>query len=367
MRVLVIGGGIIGCATAYELAKSGCEVALFERATPGAEASSAAAGLLAPLGESTETTFARLALASWRLYPDVVRELQARTGIDLEYVTRGTIYPMSATQTRGDAEAWALMPEFGVEVLEGKDVQALEPALSPKVRHAVFVKGDHWLNNQRLVLAYAQAAAAAGVELRTGENVSRVILEDGRARAVVTEGERVEGDAVLLAAGAWTSELVASFGMRLRVEPRRGQMIALAHVPPVLTYCVHGEAYLAPRPSGELLIGATVERAGFQRAVTAEGIASLLRAAIELVPSLRDLPIVRTWCGFRPWAPDSLPILGPWPGIEGLFVATAHFRNGILLAPITARLMTDWITGGKPSLDVTEFLPDRFSSARSIS
>lgn len=360
MRVLVVGGGIIGCATAYELAKSGCEVMLFERSTPGAEASSAAAGLLAPLGESTETTFARLALASWRLYPDVVRELEERTGIDVEHVTRGTIYPMAATQTHGDAEAWALVPEFGVEVLEGKDVQALEPALSPRVRHAVFVKGDQWLNNQRLVLAYAQAAAAAGVELRAGENVSRVIVEGGRARAVVAEGDRIDGDAVLLAAGAWTSELVASFGGRLRVEPRRGQMIALAHVPAVLTYCVHGEAYLAPRPSGELLIGATVERAGFQRAVTAEGIAGLLRAAIELVPSLRDLPIARTWCGFRPWAPDGLPILGPWPGIARLFVATAHFRNGILLAPVTAQLMTGWITGGQPGVDVTEFLPDRF-------
>jgi glycine oxidase len=360
MKVLVVGGGIIGLATAYELAKAGCEVTVFERATPGAEASSAAAGLLAPLGESSETTFARLALASWRLYPDVVRELQERTGIDLEYVTRGTIYPMSATQTRGDAEAWAVNKEFGVEVLEGGDVQALEPGLSPKVRHAVFVKGDHWLNNQRLVLAYAQAAAAAGVLLSTGCNVSRVIVEGGRARAVVTEGERVEGDAVLLAAGAWTSELVASFGLRLRVEPRRGQMIALAHVPPILTYCVHGEVYLAPRPSGELLVGATVERAGFQRAVTAEGIGSLLRAAIELVPSLRDLPIARTWCGFRPWAPDSLPILGPWPGIEGLWIATAHFRNGILLAPITARLMTDWMSRGKPGIAVDEFLPDRF-------
>jgi glycine oxidase len=360
MKVLVVGGGIIGLATAYELAKAGCEVTVFERATPGAEASSAAAGLLAPLGESSETTFARLALASWRLYPDVVRELQERTGIDLEYVTRGTIYPMSVTQTRGDAEAWAVNKEFGVEVLEGGDVQALEPGLSPKVRHAVFVKGDHWLNNQRLVLAYAQAAAAAGVLLSTGCNVSRVIVEGGRARAVVTEGERVEGDAVLLAAGAWTSELVASFGMRLRVEPRRGQMIALAHVPPILTYCVHGEVYLAPRPSGELLVGATVERAGFQRAVTAEGIGSLLRAAIELVPSLRDLPIARTWCGFRPWAPDSLPILGPWPGIEGLWIATAHFRNGILLAPITARLMTDWMSRGKPGIAVDEFLPDRF-------
>ena len=137
-------------------------------------------------------------------------------------------------------------------------------------------------------------------------------------------------------------------------------MIALAHVPPVVTHCVHGEVYLIPRPSGELLIGATVERAGFQRAVTAEGISSLLRSAIELVPALRDLPIARTWCGFRPWAPDSLPVLGPWPGIDGLFIATGHFRNGILLAPITARLMTDWITGGAPSLEVKDFLPDRF-------
>ena len=361
MKVLVVGGGIIGCATAYELAKAGCQVSVFERATPGAEASSAAAGLLAPLGESTDTNFAKLALASWRLYPGVVDELQRRTGIDVEYVTRGTIYPMSATQTRHDADAWALNKEFGVEVLEGADVQAFEPALSPKIRHAIFVKGDHWLNNQRLVLAYAQAAAAAGAELHTGCNVSRLVVEASRVRGLVTDGERVDGDAILLAAGAWSAELMAPLGSALRIEPRRGQMIALAHVPPILTYCVHGEAYMAPRPSGELVVGATVERAGFQRAVTAEGIAGLLRAAIELVPSLRELPIARTWCGFRPWAPDSLPVLGPWPGVDGLFVATGHFRNGILLAPITARLMTEWITGAEPSLTVNDFLPDRFA------
>lgn len=360
MKVLVVGGGIIGCAAALELARAGCRVTLFERATPGAEASSAAAGLLAPIDESTETTFARLALASWRLYPDVVRDLQERTGIDVEYVTRGTIYPTSAAQKRRDVAAWGDLEEFGVELLEGDDVQRLEPALSPKVRHAIFVKGDHWLNNQRLVLAYAQAAAAAGVELKTGCNVSRLVVEGGKIRGLVTEGERVEGDAILLAAGAWSGDLMAALGAPLRIEPRRGQMIALAHVPPVLTHCVHGEVYLAPRPSGELLVGATVERAGFQRAVTAEGISGLLHAAIELVPSLRELPIARMWCGFRPWAPDSLPVLGPWPGIEGLFVATGHFRNGILLAPITARLMTEWITGTEPSLAVKDFLPDRF-------
>ena len=360
MKVLVVGGGIIGCASAYELAKAGCRVTVFERATPGAEASSAAAGLLTPITESADTNFARLALASWRLYPDVVDELQDRTGIDVEYVTRGTIYPMSATEARRAAEARTAQQDIAVEVLEGADVQALEPALSPKARNAIFVKSDHWLNNQRLVLAYAQAAVAAGVELKTGCNVSRIVFEAGRARALVTDGERVDGDAVLLAAGAWSSELLAPLGSPLRIEPRRGQMIALAHVPAVLTYCVHGEVYVVPRPSGELLIGATVERAGFQRAVTAEGIAGLLRAAIELVPSLRELPIARTWCGFRPWAPDSLPVLGPWPGVDGLFVATGHFRNGILLAPITARLMTDWITGGAPSVPVNDFLPDRF-------
>ena len=360
MRVLVVGGGIIGCATALELARAGCRVTVFERATPGAEASSAAAGLLVPIDESPETSFARLALASWRLYPDVVRDLEARTGIDVEYVTRGTIYPASASRKARDVSQWADLAEFGVETLEDGEVQRREPALSPTIRHAVFVKGDHWLNNQRLVLAYAQAAASSGVELRGGDNVSRVIVEGGRARAVVTEGERIDGDAVLLAAGAWSGELMAGLGARLRIEPRRGQMIALAHVPPVVTHCVHGEVYLIPRPSGELLIGATVERAGFQRAVTAEGISSLLQSAIELVPALRDLPIARTWCGFRPWAPDSLPVLGPWPGIDGLFIATGHFRNGILLAPITARLMTDWITGGAPSLEVKDFLPDRF-------
>lgn len=361
MKVLVVGGGIIGCATAWELAKAGAEVVLFERSTPGAEASSAAAGLLAPLGESTQSAFARLALASWRLYPDVVHELRERTGIDVEHVTRGTLYPLSFTEQA--PEAWALVPEFGVETLEGKDLHALEPALSPKVQRAVLVRGDHWLNNQRLVIAYAQAAAAAGVELRVGANVTRLLVERDRARGVHAEGGRVEGDAVLLAAGAWTSELTGELGARLRIEPRRGQMIALAHTPPVLSYCVHGEAYLVPRPSGELLIGATVERAGFQRAVTAEGINSLLRAAIELVPSLRELPIARTWCGFRPWAPDSLPVLGPWPGVDGLWLATGHFRNGILLAPITARLVTDWLLTGKPGVDVGDFLPERFARA----
>jgi glycine oxidase len=370
MKLIVVGGGIVGCATAYELAKAGCAVTLLERATPGAEASGAAAGMLAPLGEASGTAFRELAVESWKLYPDVARELRERTGIDVEHVTRGTIYPLYTAADVREAEArtrWARDREFVVEAWDAAELRMREPALSPRVAGAMFVPADHWVNNQRLVVAYAQAAVAAGVALITGASVSRVIVEDGHARGVLAEGERYEADAVLLAAGAWTAALVASFGGRLPVEPRRGQMIALAHVPPVVSHCIHGEeAYLVPRPSGELLIGATVERVGFRRAVTALGVAGLLAAAMDLVPALASLPISRTWYGFRPWAPDNRPILGPWPGIDGLWIATAHFRNGILLAPITAQLMTCWITRGRPSLDVADFLPERFVEREGI-
>ncbi len=368
MKVLVIGGGIIGCATAYELAKAGAAVTLLERATPGAEASGAAAGLLAPLGESAETAFAQLAIESWRRYPEVARELRERTGIDVEYVTRGTIYPLATADDVRDAEAKLRHPwarEIGIEAWDAGDVRSREPALATSVRGAMFVRGDHWVNNQRLVVAYAQAAVSAGVAVMTGAAVSRVVVEDGHARGAIVDGEPYEADVVLLAAGAWTGALAASFGGRLRVEPRKGQMIALTHVPPIITHAIHGpDVYLVPRASGELLIGATVEKVGFQRSVTAIGIAGLLMAAIALVPGVATLPISRTWYGFRPWAPDSLPILGPWPGIEGLFVATAHYRNGILLAPITARLMTEMMTHGRPSLDVKDFLPNRFVKER---
>ena len=368
MKAIVVGGGIIGCACAFELAKAGCAVTLFERATPGSEASGAAAGLLAPIDESANTAFAQLALESWRRYPGVVAELRDRTGVDVEYVTRGTIYPLATAEDVRRAEAkaradWAR--EVGVEAWDGAEVRRHEPALSADVRGAMFVQGDHWVNNERLVVAYAQAAASAGVAIVTGAAVSRVIVESGHARGVIVDGDRHEADAVLLAAGAWTGALAETFGARLRIEPRKGQMIALGHVPALLSHTIHGEdVYLIPRASGELLVGATVEKVGFERSVTASGVAKLLTAAIELVPGVANLPIARTWSGLRPWAPDSLPVLGPWPGISGLFAATAHYRNGILLAPVTAWLMTEWMTRGEPSLAIKDFLPNRFIKDR---
>jgi len=364
--VAVIGGGIIGCATAGELARRGCRVTLLERASPGAEASSAAAGLLSPLGPSPEPgPFHRLAIESWRLYPAVAAELRDLTGVDVEHMTAGTLYPLhsppeiaAARQRRG----WPLAGEFGIEVVEGSDLRALEPALAKDLSAALLIRGDHWVNNQRLVTAYAAAAAARGVTVRTGAEVSRILVEGDRVRGVLVDGEALHADAVLLAAGAWSAALTASIGLRLPVAPVRGQMLAVSNVPPLITHAVHGDdIYVVPRPSGEVLIGATVEHAGFVRAVTPDGLGSLIAAAVALVPEIGRRPVTRSWCGFRPWVPDGQPVLGPWPDVAGLFVATAHYRNGILMAPITAALLTRCIVDGDTPASITPFLPQRLA------
>jgi glycine oxidase len=365
--VAVIGGGIIGCATAADLAKRGCRVTLLERASPGAEASSAAAGLLAPLGPVPEPgPFHRLAIESWRLYPAVASELRELTGVDVEHMTAGTLYPLHSPEEIEAARlrrTWPLAGEFGIEVVEGSELRALEPALSKDVSAARFVRGDHWVNNQRLVTAYAAAAAARGVTVRTGAEVSRILIEGARARGVVVDGETIHADAVLLAAGAWSGTLAASVGLRLPVAPVRGQMLAVSNTPPLIARAIHGDdIYVVPRPSGEILIGATVEHAGFLREVTPDGLGALIEDAVALVPEIGRRAVTRSWCGFRPWVPDGQPVLGPWPDVAGLFAATAHYRNGILMAPITAALLTRCIVDGETPASITPFLPARFLS-----
>jgi glycine oxidase len=365
--VAVVGGGIIGCACALELARRGCRVTLFERGAPGAEASSAAAGIVSALGSAPDPgPYDQLAIESWRLYPGVVAELRSVTGVDVEHMTSGTLYPLAGPREIEAARArlaWPRAREFGIRLVEGGDLHALEPALAKDLAAALLVQGDQWINNQRLVTAYALAAAARGVTVCPGTEVSRLLVDDGRARGVVTmDGESVRADAVLLAAGAWSGRLAAAAGFDLPVGPVRGQMLAVSNVPSLLSHAIHGDdIYLVPRPSGELLIGATVERVGFERAVTPDGLGSLIAQALALAPGIGGRPITRSWFGFRPWASDGQPVLGPAPGIDALFVATGHYRNGILLAPVTAAVMARCIVDGEIPDAIVPFLPARFS------
>jgi glycine oxidase len=288
--------------------------------------------------------------------------------VDVEYHTAGSLYPLrgpAQLEAARQRTRWPAAAEFGIEVLEGAALRRHEPALAPDIEAALFVRGDHWIHNEALVSAYAAAAAARGVSLKSGVEVARIVVEQGRAVGVLAQGERLGGDAVVLAAGAWSGALAEGIGLPLPVGPARGQMLALDHEPPLLRHVIHGdEVYMAPRRSGELFVGATVEHVGFDRRVTEEAVQWLVTTAVRLLPALEDRRILRTWCGFRPWAADSLPVLGPAPGIEGLYVATGHFRNGILLAPITARLMARVILDGEVPALIQPFLPDRFARSR---
>jgi glycine oxidase len=367
--ILVVGGGLIGCATAYELAKAGFSVTVVERGSPGCEASGAGAGMLAPQAESSAPDpWLQLALASKALYPDLAAELRDRTGVDVEYQTGGGLHCFlddgDAVVGRA-AHAWQVEAGLKAELLSQDDVRRLEPDISPEVRGALFFPEDHWVNNPRLVAAFAQAALLEGVEFIQAE-VSGLLRSGDRVRGVSTREATHPAGAVLLAAGAWSGQLASTAGLALPVVPVRGQLLCLEGVPRRLHHLFHlKEHYLVPRASGEILVGSSMEWVGFVKRVTAEQVLAFLQAAIRLVPRLGQLPIKATWAGFRPWAADGKPVIGRWPGTEGLFVATGHGRNGILLTPITARLIRELIVDGKPSLDLTPFLPDRFLPVRS--
>jgi len=208
--------------------------------------------------------------------------------------------------------------------------------------------------------ALVQAASGRGVEFRLGSEVSEITREGSRTTGVRGRNLSVQAGSVVVAAGAW-SGMLGGLIPSLYVEPVKGQIVTLETVPAVIRHCVfREEVYLVPRSSGELLIGATVERVGYDKQVTAAGLRTLLTRAVAAVPAIDQRPILRSWAGLRPAAPDLLPILGPWPGLGGCFVATAHLRNGILLAPITAQLIAEWVTGKGPTLPVESFLPQRF-------
>jgi glycine oxidase len=363
--VLVVGGGVIGCAVAWELARAGLAVTLVERGAPGGEASSAGAGMLVPQSESSATSpMLALGLASKALYADLASELRERTGVDVEYETAGDLHCFldEGDEAVGRA-AWAWQREAGLkaELLSPADALALEPDLAPEVRGALFFPEGHWVNNPRLVAALASAAALEGARFLTGE-ATALLRQGARVGGVRVGEERLQAGAVVLAAGAWSGQLAATAGLHLPVGPVRGQIACLEGIPRRHRHLLHvKDHYLVPRASGEILIGASVEWVGFAKQVTADYVRSALDAAIRLAPALGQLPLKATWAGFRPWAPDERPVLGGWPGLEGLVLATGHFRNGILLAPITARLVREVLVDGTPSLDLAPFRPDRFA------
>ncbi|MBS7703485.1 glycine oxidase ThiO [Chelatococcus asaccharovorans] len=354
-RVAVIGAGVIGLSIAWRLAQRGLTVTVFDKGEAGQGASHAAAGMLAACAEiePSEERLLTLNRASQALWPDFAAELEAASGEPIELRTEGTLMVAltadDAAKLRNHAD---LQARLGLPVswLTGRDIRRLEPALAPGVAGGVSSPEDHQVDNRKLAKALRIAALRAGVTLSENTPVEGLSIRDGRIEGVLTAGGLCEADSVVLAAGPWSRGIPGlPAEARPAVRPIKGQMLSLAMDPaaPLLRHVVWAPGvYLVPRLDGRLIIGATVEEKGFDTAMTAGGLLSLLHAAWRALPGIEELPVLETWVGHRPGSRDDAPIFGAGP-VEGLVYATGHHRNGILLTPITADLISDFVVSGR--------------------
>ncbi len=356
---IVVGGGVIGCTIAWRLAQQGLKVTLFERGKVGDEASRAAAGMLSPQAEShSKGPFFDLCLKSRLMYRKFAYELSDVSGIDVEYNDSGTLFVVLSGEDDEETTRWAAwQTEAGLPLqpFSEDDLRRIEPAVTESAARAIFLPEDHQVENRRLMDSLKIAIKLAGVDLIEDAEVTSLATAQDRVTGVVSAGKRFDAGSVIVAAGTWSSRLLEPLGLNVRVIPARGQMIAVKGDGCPITRVVHSSSvYVVPRRDGRILIGATVEYTGFKKEVTVSAINHLLKAGLELVPSLGQFAVVETWSGLRPDTIDHLPIIGP-SGIDNLILATGHFRNGILLAPVTAELVADTVVQGRVSDDLKPF------------
>jgi len=362
--VVVVGGGVIGLSVAWTAAARGLSVAVVDdRAHSGA--THAAAGMLAPVGEVSfgEEALLALNLAAAKRYPEFVTELEDCSGTEVGYRPTGTLVVARDPDDQAQLdELQAYQQSLGLSArrLRGRECRKVQPGLAPTVRGGLLVEGDHSVDNRALARALAVACARARVcvKLDRATEVSAGVVR-------TSAGEVVRGDAVVLAAGA-ESGAIAGMPPEIAasVRPVKGQLLHLSGPvePPLLTMTVRGvDVYLVPRTDGRLIVGATVEEAGFDTRVTAGAVFELLRAAYELVPGVTELALTEVVAGLRPGSVDNAPLIGE-TSMPGLFAATGHYRNGILLAPVTADALVErLVTGLTPSL-IEPFSPLRFAA-----
>jgi glycine oxidase len=371
-HVVIIGAGVVGLGTAWRLAGR-ATVTVFDRGNAGAGASYAAAGMLAACCEAEPGEEALVALGreSQKRWPAFADELLRVSGVDVELRGEGTlVLALTVDDQATIAHHLELQRRLGLplEWLSAAATRAREPRLAGKIAGALFSPEDHQVDNRKLALALRIAAEAAGAEIREHRPVKEIIVQSGQARGVVLEdGTTITADVVVLAAGAW-SRTIGGLppDRRPPVRPVKGQMLALRMdaAAPLLSHVLWAPgAYMVPRRDGRLIVGGTVEEKGFDDTITAGGLLTLLEAAWRAVPAVEELPVDEIWVGHRPGSRDDAPILGPGP-LDGLFYATGHHRNGILLAPVTADAMARLILDDVVDPAIKPFGLERFLPAR---
>ncbi len=354
--VAVVGAGVIGLACAWRAAQRGLSVVVLDRIAPAAGATGVAAGMLAPIGELDfgEQPLLEMTADAAARYPEFVAELEERSGVETGYRRCGALH---VALDRDEAEELRrrheLQRSLGLEVewLTPRRCRELEPGLSPSIAAGVHAPDEGAVDPRALCAALLAALEREGVELRSGAGVAEAVVEGGRITGLRTEaGEEIKADKVVLANGAWagSSDWLPSEA-RPPVRPVKGQILSLRgpESDPVCERIVASErVYVVPRADGRLIVGATVEEQGFDTTVTAGGVHELLREAYRLLPEIAELELLETAAGLRPGTPDNLPLVGPG-ALEGLVLATGHYRNGVLLAPLTAERVADVLSGAE--------------------
>jgi glycine oxidase len=368
--VAIAGGGLIGASIALELARAGLSVGVFDSQEPGKEASWAGAGILSPAPESAGMIpLVQIGKASLSLYPEFVAQAEELSGKSCGFRARGTIEALFSRETQSELSTIiALHHGLGLkaEPLRAEDARELEPELSEELEAAVLRPDEASVDNRALTGAVVKAAERSGVEFFSNRAVRKIWREGKRCIGLVLDDEKVEAAWTVVAAGCFSGS-IEGVERYAPSRPAKGQMVALRHEAARIERVLWSDkVYLVPRNDGRVLAGATVEYVEFDKKVTAKGIEKILNAAIELAPGLADAAIEETWAGLRPDSPDHLPILGP-TDVDGLLIATGHFRSGILLTPITAKLIREWITLKSVTTDWDRFTPLRFMQARATS
>jgi glycine oxidase len=366
--IAIIGGGAIGLAIGWRLAGAGQHVTVFERGRVGRGASWAAAGMLAPVSEAEpeEDALIRLALAGHELWPSFAQELMAASGVPLDYWPCGGVH---VALDRDQVEHLRFLEDFLVCLrlecrwIGAAEARSLSPHLSPDVKGALHCASDHQVDNRKLVAALRAAFLAAGGVLQEQTEVTALDLAGGKVAGIVADGRKHAAEAVILATGAWSGTIEAvPVQHRPAVRPVKGQMLAMRTKAPLTSVILwHEGHYVVPRRDGRLLVGATVEEQGFDDRITAGGLFQLLDEARALLPGIDELPVEETWTGFRPASRDDAPILGP-SALPGLIYATGHYRHGILLTPITAAGIADYVLRRALPAELRPFTAERFAA-----